>query len=45
LGQLTAITLFMAIVVDFLLLPALLLALDGRRNRASDATTATQPKE
>jgi predicted RND superfamily exporter protein len=44
LGQLTAITLFMAIVVDFLLLPALLLALDGRRNRASDATTATQPK-
>ncbi|UUX49139.1 MMPL family transporter [Nisaea acidiphila] len=32
-GLLTAITLVMAIVIDFLLLPALLLLLDGRRNK------------
>jgi predicted RND superfamily exporter protein len=31
-GLLTAVTLVMAIVIDFLLLPALLLLLDGRRN-------------
>ncbi|WP_420405922.1 efflux RND transporter permease subunit [Nisaea sp.] len=31
-GLLTAVTLVMAIIVDFLLLPALLLLLDGRRN-------------
>jgi len=31
-GLLTAVTLVMAIIIDFLLLPALLLLLDGRRN-------------
>lgn len=45
LGQLTAITLFMAIVVDFVLLPALLLALDGRRDRVSGAKPSTQTAE
>ena len=43
LGQLTAITLFMAIVVDFLLLPALLLALDGKRKPGDSADPALQP--
>jgi uncharacterized protein len=43
LGQLTAITLFMAIVVDFLLLPALLLALDGKRKPGNTSETPLQP--
>jgi predicted RND superfamily exporter protein len=39
LGQLTAITLFMAIVVDFLLLPALLITLDRKSRAARDNAT------
>ena len=43
LGQLTAITLFMAIVVDFLLLPALVIALDGKCKSGKAPETPLQP--
>lgn len=42
LGLLTAITLAMALIADFLLLPALLLAVD-RRRKASDQTPINTP--
>lgn len=48
LGQLTAITLFMAIVVDFLLLPSLLLLLAGNdrgQDRQSTLNTVNQAAE
>lgn len=48
LGQLTAITLFMAIVVDFLLLPSLLLLLAGNdrgQDRQSALNTVNQAAE
>ncbi|GHD40900.1 RND transporter [Thalassobaculum fulvum] len=41
LGQLTALTLFMGIVADFLLLPTLLLLLAGRGGRDSESTLPT----
>lgn len=45
-GLLTAITLVMAIIVDFLLLPALLLMLDGRRTkRDADKAPLAQAAE
>lgn len=44
LGMLTAITLAMALIADFLLLPAVLLTLDRGRKRSRDASmNATQP--
>lgn len=48
LGQLTALTLFMAIVVDFLLLPSLLILLAGRDRRGAPTGTPAildQPAE
>jgi predicted RND superfamily exporter protein len=47
LGQLTALTLFMGIVADFLLLPTLLLLLAGRgdRDRTSTLPTVQQAAE
>lgn len=41
LGLLTAITLGMALIADFLLLPALLLAVDRRRKKADEAPLST----
>lgn len=41
LGQLTALTLFMGIVADFLLLPTLLLLLAGKGDRDSESTLPT----
>jgi len=41
LGQLTALTLFMGIVADFLLLPTLLLLLTGKGDRDSESTLPT----
>jgi uncharacterized protein len=39
LGQLTALTLFMAIIVDFLLLPSLLLTFAGKDERRGEASS------
>lgn len=45
LGQLTAITLFMAIVVDFLLLPSLLLLLAGKDDRRDSQPVLSTVKQ
>ncbi|MBO6837550.1 MAG: RND family transporter, partial [Alphaproteobacteria bacterium] len=41
LGMLTALTLAMALIADFLLLPAVLLTVDRGRNRSRDAAMNT----
>lgn len=41
-GQLTAIVIFFALVADFVLLPSLLLALDGRKRRAKAKAGAVE---
>lgn len=44
-GLLTAITIFIALAVDFLLLPPLLLLLGGKAGMAKSSTAAAQPAE